>query len=145
MFVFPPTLSLPHTLFGFALLDTQKMVQRSLSLSSFPAIESGKFQLPMKFLSTLPMAFDPVVKKRTKPETKNRKCWQISCVCYTWFDKDVIPSVGVHASSGVCPQTYKTFLYFFRKKKKVQNEIFYFLVIQSVLHHWSGFVLPGEF
>jgi hypothetical protein len=76
MFVFPPTLSLPHTLFGFALLDTQKMVQRSLSLYRhfLPAIESGKFQLPMKFLSTLPMAFDPVVKKRTKPETKNRKC-----------------------------------------------------------------------
>ena len=29
-------------------------------ISSFPAIESGKFQLPMKFSSTLPMAFDPV-------------------------------------------------------------------------------------
>lgn len=74
--------------------------------------------------------------KQKQKKKKNRKCWQISCMCYTWFDKDVIPSVGVHASSGVCPQTHKTFL---------QNEIFYFLVIQSVVHHWSGFVLPGEF
>ncbi len=76
MFVFPPTLSPAYSLacpFG------QKMVQRSLS--SFPAIESGKFQLPMKFRRHFRWRLTQLaVKKETKQEKKMLK---ISCVCVT--------------------------------------------------------------
>lgn len=88
-----------------------------------------------------------------KKETKNKKkkgeknvgifvvFFRLVCACYTWFNKDVFPSVGVHASSGVCPfpNTHKTV--FFNKYK---NEIFP-LLFSSVVHDWSGFILPGNF